>query len=275
MGFFTRKGEQYASIPHLIKSLQPLFDAYPDLVIDGEGYNHDLRFQLNELMKILRTTKDKKLTPELLRRSEQIVRLYVYDGYGFPTVFPILIERPDGSRIVIPAGYQVTESTPNDIRREALRDFLRGIPYVEWVPYSWANDLDQVYEIYGEHVKEGMEGSIIRNFDAPYEHVRSYNLLKVKPTDDSEGDILAINEGTGNTSGLAATATIRWNGPDGIVEFEATFKGSVETRQDILRASHQWTGQRVTFSYNGLTGKYPRKPNFARIDPDNCFQGKK
>jgi hypothetical protein len=51
--------------------------------------------------------------------------------------------------------------------------------------------------------------------------------------------------------------------------------GSIETREDILKNPDQWIGQEVTFLYNGLTGKYPRKPNYARIDPDNCLQGKK
>lgn len=274
-GFFTRKGEPYASVPHLVEALQPLFDQYPDLVVDGEGYNHDLRFKLNELMSILRTTKGSKLTPELFRRSEQIVRLYVYDGYGFSTVKDILIERPDGSNQKVPAGTNITANTANDVRREALRDLLKKTPYVVWVPYRWAKDLDEVYAIYGEDVSEGMEGSIIRNYAAPYEHKRSYNLLKVKPTDDAEGTILKINEGTGNTSGLAATATVGWNGPDGKTEFDATFMGSIETRQDILKNPGSWVGQEVTFLYNGLTGKNPRKPNYARIDPDNCFQGKK
>lgn len=254
-GMFTRKGEPYAAIPHIWEYLEPLFEKYPDLVLDGELYNHDLRFKLNELMKIVRTTKSKKITPELLRRSEEIVRYYVYDGYGFNGI---------------------TSDTGNLERRKALKDFLKGIPYVVWVPYRIANSLEEVYEIYDGDVKDGYEGSMIRNCDAPYEiGKRSYNLLKVKPTDDSEGTIIKINEGTGNTSGLAATATVVWNGPDGKTEFDATFMGSVETRQDILKNPHNWVGQEVTFLYNGLTGKFPRKPNYARIDPDNCFQGKK
>jgi len=253
-GLFTRKGESYASIPHIVESLTPLFDKYPDLLLDGEGYNHDLRFKLNELMSILRTVKGSKLTPELFRRSEQIVRLYVYDGYGF-----------DG----------ITAATGNLERRKALKQLLVGIPYIVWVPYRVADDLNHVYEIYDGDVKEGYEGSMIRNIHAPYEHKRSYNLLKVKPTDDSEGTITKIMEGDGNASGLAAKAAVTWSGPDGKTEFDATFMGSIETRQDILKNPHNWIGQEVTFLYNGLTGKYPRKPNYARIDPDNCFQGKK
>jgi ATP-dependent DNA ligase len=247
-GLFTRKGEQYLAMPHIIEALAALFEKHPDLFLDGEAYNHDLRFKLNELMSIIRTTKGKKLNDDLFRRSEQIVRLYVYDGYGF-----------DG----------ITADTGNLERRKALKDLLKDIPYVVWVPYRVANTLDEVYEIYGGDVKEGYEGSMIRNFDAPYEHKRSYNLLKVKPEDDDEGVIVAINEGTGNTSGLAATATLKWKGK----EFEATFMGAVETRQQILKEADKWIGQTVTFLYNGLTGL--GTPNYARIDPDNCFQGKK
>ena len=247
-GSFTRKGEQYMAFPHIVEALKPLFDKYPDLLLDGEAYNHDLRFKLNELMSIIRTTKGSKLNDALFARSEQIVRLYVYDGYGF-----------DG----------ITADTGNLERRKALKDLLKGIPYVVWVPYRIANTMDEVYAIYGEDVKEGYEGSMIRNFNAPYEHKRSYNLLKVKPEDDDEGVIVAINEGTGNTSGLAATATLKWQGKT----FEATFMGSIETRQLILKEADKWIGQTVTFLYNGLTGL--GTPNYARIDPDNCFQGKK
>jgi len=247
-GLFTRKGEQYASIPHIVEALKPLFEKYPDLVLDGEGYNHDLRFKLNELMSILRTTKSNKITPELLNRSEQIVRLYVYDGYGFDNI---------------------TSDTGNLERRKALQTLLKNVPYVVWVPYRMANTLDEVFAIYDTDVKDGYEGSMIRNCNAPYEHKRSYNLLKVKPTDDSEGVIVSISEGTGNASGLAATATLRWNGK----EFNATFKGSVETRRKILQERDDWVGREVTFCYNGLTGL--NTPNYANIDPDNCFQGKK
>jgi len=247
-GLFSRKGEQYASIPHILEALAPLFEEYPDLVLDGEGYEHNLRFKLNELMSILRTTKSKKITPELLNRSEQIVRFYVYDGYGFD---------------------DITANTGNLKRRDALKELLKNVPYVVWVPYRIANSLDEVYKVYENDVSDGYEGSIIRNINAPYEHKRSYNLLKVKPTDDSEGTVLDIIEGIGNASGLAATATIRWNNK----EFGATFKGSQEIRRDILKNKEDWIGRQLTFCYNGLTGL--NTPNYANIDPNNCFQGKK
>ena len=133
-GLFTRKGERYESVPHIAAALQPLFDKYPDLVLDGEGYNHDLRFKLNELMSILRTNKAARLTGEFFARSESIVRLYVYDGYGFNGI---------------------TSDTGNIKRREALKALLKDIPYVVWVPFKRANTMDEVYAIYEEYVADG------------------------------------------------------------------------------------------------------------------------
>ncbi len=275
-GAFTRKGEVYESIPHILNSVAELFVKNPDLFLDGEGYNHDLRFKLNKLMSILNTRKSKKLTEDFFRESESIVRLYVYDGYGFDCPADIKVKLPNGQTLTLAEGDAVTADTANILRREALKHLIKGVAYLVWVPYTVAETLDDVYKVYGEHVADGMEGSMIRNYNAPYQHKRSYNLLKVKPTDDSEGTIIAINEGTGgNTSGLAATATVVWHGPDGKTEFDATFMGSVEIRQEILKNPDDWIGKEVTFLYNGLTGKFPRKPNYARIDPENCFQGKK
>ena len=53
-GLFSRKGERYLSIPHIEEAIQPILDKYPDIVLDGEAFNEDLREQLNEMMKILR-----------------------------------------------------------------------------------------------------------------------------------------------------------------------------------------------------------------------------
>ena len=43
-GAFTRKGEKQLTIPHIVEATKPLFEKYPDLVLDGEGYHHNLRY---------------------------------------------------------------------------------------------------------------------------------------------------------------------------------------------------------------------------------------
>jgi DNA ligase-1 len=130
---------------------------------------------------------------------------------------------------------------------------------------------DHMNELFQNLLNNQQEGGILRKMDAPYEHKRSKNLVKVKMTEDNEGLITKIIEGDGNASGLAAKATIVWDGPDGKTEFDATFMGTVETRQEILKNPKDWVGKTVTFLYEGLTGKIPRKPNYGRINPYNCF----
>lgn len=244
-GAYTRKGEKYEVIPHILESTAPLFEEYPDLVLDGEGYNHLFRYKLNEIMKILRTTVN--ISDDLLKRSKNLVRLYVYDGYGFKSI---------------------VEKTPCFERRLALKTLLKDTPNVVWVPFKQANSLKEIYSIYEEYVEEGYEGAIIRAWNAAYQHKRTNDLLKVKPEDDDEAIILKVNEGTkGNSRGLAATATLRM--ADGRV-FDATFKGPEEERMAIWKSPENWVGKEVTFTYNGVTGK--DTPNFARIDVFNCFK---
>ena len=242
-GCFSRKGEQWKTIPHIFDALAPLFKKYPNLVIDGEGYNHEYRFKLNELMSVLRKTKN--ITPEDLKKSEQIVEYHCYDAYGFENI---------------------TEETGCGDRRNAMKKLLTGIKYVKVVDYVIVNNLRELYTQYQSFVDDGYEGAMYRTLNAPYSHSRSSDLLKVKPEDSSEAVVKKIMEGTGNWSGAAKTATLDWNG----VEFDATFKGQYGELQKILKNPSEFLNNRVTFLYNGLTGL--NKPNFARIDIANCFK---
>ena len=221
-----------------------LFETYPDLVLDGEAYNHIYRHQLCELNKILRTTVN--ITDDILKRSEAIVRFYVYDGYGFDNT---------------------DEETGNWHRRLGLKTLLKDIQYVVVVPFKSAKSLKEVYAAYEEYVEEGYEGAIIRNWDAPYQHKRTNDLLKLKPQEDDEATILEIHKGVGNAANFAAKATIRM--ADGR-EFNATFKGSEEQKMDILKHPENWINHEITFLYNDVTGY--NIPNFARIDIENCFK---
>ncbi len=247
-GPFSRKGEEIKTAPHIWEALQSLFEKIPTLVLDGELYNHDLRHKLNELIHIVRTNADHKITPELLADSERLVRYYVYDGYGFDNI---------------------TEATPCRERRDALAKLLKGIPYIVVVPYEMASTMDEAKKMYGGYIEDGYEGAILRNADAPYQHFRTNDLIKLKPFEDMEVVILdVIDPGSGNWGGTGKTASVKMaNGK----EFNATFKGSRETLVKILKEKDKWIGQKVTMTYNGWTGK--GTPNYGQIDPYNCMVG--
>ena len=138
-----------------------------------------------------------------------------------------------------------------------------------------AQTIEEVYSLYEGFVEDGYEGAIIRNLKSPYQHRRTEDLLKVKPEDDAEFDILDIHEGDGNWSG---TGKVIWfKKPDDMVftdgtdRFKGTFKGSKEQGIELLKNKKMWIGRSVTVKYNGLTGK--GKPNFARMDINNCLKG--
>lgn len=251
-GPYSRQAEPIKAAPHVYEALSHLFGEHPMLVLDGELYNHDLRHKLNELISIVRTNADHKLTPELLERSEEIVRYYVYDAYGFTV-----------------DGKEITEDTPCRQRRDALIKFLKGIPYLVTVPYFMASTMEEAKKLYESFLEDGYEGAILRNAEAPYQHKRTNDLIKLKPYEDMEVVILdVIDPGSGNWGGTGKTAKVRMD--NGKV-FTATFKGDFETVKQILVEKDKWIGRKVTMTYNGWTGK--GTPNYGQIDPLNCDVG--
>jgi len=269
VGPYSRKGEEIKTAPHIYDALTPLFEKIPTLVLDGELYNHEYRHKLNELIHIVRTTADHKITPELLAESERVVRYYVYDGYGFECPENIKVMDSGIPIMGMVAGNLVTENTPCALRREALKVLLKNVPYIVVVPYFMSKTMEEAKELYGDFIEDGYEGAILRNASAPYQHFRTNDLIKLKPYEDMEIVILdVIDPGSGNWGGTGKTASVRMD--NGKV-FNATFKGGRETLAKILQEKDKWIGQKVTITYNGWTGK--GCPNYAQIDPNNCMVG--
>lgn len=237
----SRKGELWVSVPHINKDLETFFAKYPDAVLDGELYNYDLREKLNELMKLVRKTKD--ISAEDLRKSEQMVRFYVYDGY-------------DNNSDV---SYSIRKTWID----ETVPKYSKHYRKVKTTLVHSMKDVDKIYETF---LADGEEGAIIRVVDSPYEHKRSKFLLKYKPEDDDEAVILDLIEGEGNWAKTAKTATLKWKGKT----FDATFLKSYELGVERLKNKKDWIGKTVTFLYTGLTGL--GTPNYARINPENCFK---
>lgn len=246
-GLFTRKGEKYMSVPHIENALKPLFKEYPNAVLDGELFNNDLRQQLNEISKLIRKTKN--IDPADLVASEKLVKFYIYDGYNFGEKSDILDEQT------------------SYIDRKMWIDIV-VIPiskYFVEVDTKIVKSNDHMNELFQNLLNDQQEGGILRKMDAPYEHKRSKNLVKVKSEDDSEATILDITDGDGNWKGAATNVTLKWKN----VTFDAVFKGTYEKRAEILKNKKNWIGKEVKFLYMGLTGL--GTPNYGRVDPDNCF----
>jgi ATP-dependent DNA ligase len=241
----TRKGEEYLSVGHISKDLERFFEDYPNAVLDGELFSYEHRQKLNELMSVIRKTK--KITEDDLKKSEEMVRFHIYDGYNMG---------------------RNTEACSKYVDRKKVIDELlpKYSKYYRKVETELAHSLDEVRAIFNKYVDDGQEGVIVRVPSSPYQHKRSSDLLKWKPLEDSEAVITSVMEGDGNWSGVAKTVTLDWNG----IVFDATLKGTYEQCTEVLKNKKDYLSKEVTFLFNGKTGL--GKPNYARIDLNNCFK---
>lgn len=107
-------------------------------------------------------------------------------------------------------------------------------------------------------INQSKEGLILRNPEAVYSVGRSWDLLKVKPFQDQEAEVIGYYDGEGKYAGM--TGGLKCQFKDG-TEFEC---GTGLTDED--RASPPAIGATVTIKYMGLTdaGK-PRHPVYISI----------
>lgn len=219
-GMWSRQGKPIGGAPHIMEALAPVFKEHPNVIFDGELYNHDLRDDFNKIVSIV-----KKQDPdaEQLEESRRICQYHVYDMPSDDAVF--------GQRFW---GIQA-------INR--MHKLLGGpIHLVETVEVTSAEAYD---EHHGRWMEEGYEGSMWRA-DAPYEQKRSKTLQKRKEFQDDEFELIRIEEGNGNWAGVAKRAVCRL--PDGR-EFGAGIKGTRERAAELLHEDHKV----VTIQYFALT----------------------
>jgi DNA ligase-1 len=225
-GLWSRSGKPYVSSPHIMEALAPLFEANPDLILDGELYNHELRDNFDEIQSLITVKSDKKLTAEHFAKTRAMVQYHVYD---------------------IPSHKGNFDERWNHLSEFVLSalDTDRHDDPIQLVETRMVETAEQFDVLHGEWLEQGYEGSMWRN-NTPYENRRTKNLLKRKDFVDEEFEVVAIEEGQGNWAGVAKRVTCRL--PDGRT-FGAGIKGSRDRGRDLLNETHHI----VTIKYFQLT----------------------
>ena len=243
-GMYSRNGKPYISSPHISYALIELFMKYPNVVLDGELYNHELHDNFNKLQSLITTKKPK---PEDLAETEQKVQYHVYDLY--------MKDNPNARF-----------SERYDLLNMLNEEFFDGtkIQMVESIPCNSFEDIDAAY---GVALEKKYEGQVIR-MNTPYENKRTKNLIKRKEFFDAEYTILGIEEGLGNWSGAAKS--LLFDLGDGTT-FSAGIKGSMEEMTELFNNREKYIGSEATVRYPNLTPD--GKPRFGVVHA--IYEGKR
>ena len=244
-GMFSRHGKEIISAPHIRKHLEPIFQKYPDLILDGELYSHDLSEDFNKLMSLVRKSKP---TPEDLQESAEKIEYWIYDIPSSPKNFKERFE--DLCEIF-------TEMTPLCGQQH---------PCVLTATYDvdCTADVDRFLET---ALNLGFEGAIVR-LNKPYENKRTNSLLKVKKFEDEEFTIIDIEEGRGNLSGKAGHIIVDVDGK----RVSTGLKFSHDEAERIWKNREQLIGKTATVRYFNRTPdgslRFPKCVDIGREDWD-------
>lgn len=251
-GMWTRNGKPILAAPHIFAGLAPAFANNPDLEIDGELYNHELKDDFNKISSLIRKLKP---TDEHIAEAARLVQYHIYD-----------LVRPD----------------LDFSKRDAMLDlFVTQLDQNLFVkmPTIEVHDMEQIDRIYGVYLEAGYEGQMLR-IDGPYETKRSKLLLKRKDFITREFPLIAIEEGNGNWAGYAKRVRFRLD--DGR-ECGGGIRGTQAEMRDLLARADSLVGKPVTVRYfvgppvdqdGNVTGstdvnkpRFPVAVDFDRVDP--------
>ena len=236
-GAYSRNEKQFMNVRHIEMALKPFFDQNPDVVLDGELYNHKLK---NDFEKIISLVRKQKPTEDDRRDAQHLVQFHVYDYF-------------DGVKY---------DSYKTRMQRLACSDIYDV--QIKYVPAKLVDSYNYARELHTEFLDQGYEGSIIR-LDGLYKHGRSYDLMKFKDFSDTEATIIGYELGKGKREGtlgkflMVDDEGIKFGCPPG--------KGyNYKDLANMLINVNDYIGKRATFTYFQRTkaGSY-RHPLFKTL----------
>jgi ATP-dependent DNA ligase len=213
---YSRTGKKWLNIDHVLQSLKPFFQGNPDVILDGELYNHALRDDFEKIISCVRKTKP---TDADRAESRRLVQFHCYDI--------------------------VDETMPFDERYKFVFDNLRdsyGVRTVETTQCFTEGDAKVFHE---DNLDRGYEGSILR-LNTEYHCKRSHSLRKFKDFHDAEAVITDWVEGKGKRKGtIGKFMAIDADGN----EFGMPVMDNFKKLQTMFKEMQSWVGKEATFTY--------------------------
>jgi DNA ligase-1 len=234
---YSRTGKEWKNIDHILFNLKPWFALNPNVILDGELYNHDLKDDFEKIISLVRKQKPDDID---MLESADMVQFHCYDCMDMG-----LIDASFENRMNF-----ITQSVP---RNHCIKHVTTDRVY----KHEEALDIH-----YNANLANGYEGSIVRTNDS-YACKRSHNLRKFKDFSDSEALIVDWVEGVGKRTGTIGKFMAQ--DEDGNL-FGMPVMDKFKYLQDNFKKMQGYVGKTATFTYFERTkaGSY-RHPLFKCI----------
>jgi DNA ligase-1 len=263
---FSRKHKEFVACPHIAKNefVKTFFEMYPDAILDGELYNHELKDDFNKIVSLVKKTKPKA---EDLEESAKLVQYHCFDSY-YPGDADLPYIHRKGRLLYLWINYT---TLPWEDKQPLSYDNFR---VVGTIPMKWQggvsvgvsyihteNDVEKEIELF---TSQGYEGIMLKK-DVPYFFGRSFDMLKYKKFFDKEFKIVDFEEGNGNLVGIAAAVICETE--DGQT-FKAGVMGTQDYARDLFTNKDLYKGKMATIVYQALTPMKDGKggvPRFGKM----------
>ena len=215
---YSRTGKVWKNIEHITLSLYKFFDKHPNVILDGELYNHDFKDDFESIISMVRKTKP---TAEDRVISAKNVQFHCYDI--------------------------VDEKLPFKKRIEFINNNLMLIgDSIKLVYTMQITSHENALTFHESFVAGGYEGSILRTNDV-YACKRSHNLRTFKDFHDAEATIVGYLDGKGKRTGTLGKFIMQ---DDNGVEFGCQPGKGYNYKQlgTMLENIGDYIGQRATFT---------------------------
>jgi len=213
---YSRTGKEWKNIEHITLNLYKFFDKHPNVILDGELYNHDLRDNFEKIISLVRKTKP---TDQDRLDAQELTQFHCYDIIDETLTFE---ERNYFIIKQVPTSYCVKHLKTQAAATESLAKV-----------------------IHQQNLDKGYEGSIVRTNDT-YHCNRSHNLRKFKDFHDTEATITDWVEGKGKRVGtIGKFMAIDADGN----EFGMPVMDKFKYLQENFEEMKTWVGKIATFTY--------------------------
>ena len=241
-GAFSRNHKEFKTIEHIKEAFKPLFKEEPQLILDGELYNHQFKNNFNKIISLVRKKNPTKQNKE---DAERYIQFHWYDYSNF--------------------NYKDEEySADFRTRNMFIADIMIRLKsrHIIDVQTRDVSGMESAKAWHAYFLEQGYEGSIIRN-NKPYEQKRSYNLQKFKDFQDAEAQIIGWVEGKGKRIGTIGKFLARDS--DGN-EFGMPVMNEYKIMEKMYDIADWYIGKTATFTYFQRTpaGSY-RHPLFKCV----------